>query len=291
VPLDSEKLHKVLARAGLGSRRQIETWIEEGRVSVDGKTAQLGDRVVGTEKIRVDGRPVSAKRLSQPPTRVIAYHKPEGQMVTRDDPQQRDTVFDHLPKLKEGRWIAIGRLDLNTSGLLLFTNNGELANALMHPSRQIQREYSVRVHGIASEAVLTKLTHGVELDDGPARFEEIVDSGGSGTNHWNYVLIVEGRKREVRRLWESQGLTVNRLIRVRFGSYELPPALRKGRHRQLTVKEINELRELADLPPEQDCAPKKRRISLKRAPKDRPKKKQSGKTDNNSPYRSRKRRA
>ncbi len=284
---DGEKLQKVLARAGLGSRRQIEGWIEEGRVSVNGRVAQLGDRVTGTEKIKVDGRPVSARKLAHTPTQVIAYHKPEGQMVTRDDPQHRDTVFDHLPKLKDGRWIAIGRLDLNTSGLLLFTNNGELANALMHPSRQIQREYSVRVHGVASEEVLTKLTHGVKLDDGPARFEEIVDGGGSGSNHWYYVLIVEGRKREVRRLWESQGLTVNRLIRVRFGSYELPPGLRKGRHRALTAKQINELRELAGLTPERGSAPKKKRVSLKRTTKSRPRKPQTGAGKKKSPHRSR----
>ncbi|GAB4347925.1 MAG: 23S rRNA pseudouridine(2605) synthase RluB [Gammaproteobacteria bacterium] len=255
VKAPGEKLQKVLARAGLGSRRQIERWIEEGRVSVNGETARLGDRVTGTERIRVDGKPVSARRLAGPPTEVIAYHKPEGQLVTRDDPQQRDTVFDHLPKLKSGRWIAIGRLDLNTSGLLLFTNNGELANALMHPSRLIQREYAVRVHGTASEEALYNLTHGVELEDGPARFEDIVDGGGSGTNHWYYVVIVEGRKREVRRLWESQGLTVNRLIRVRFGSYEMPPGLRKGRFCNLTVKEINQLRELAGLPPEAPPVP------------------------------------
>lgn len=251
---EGEKLQKVLARAGLGSRRELERWIEEGRVIVDGTTAKLGDRVSGTERITVDGRPVAARKLVDAPTQVIAYHKPEGQMVTRDDPQQRDTVFDHLPKLKGGRWIAIGRLDLNTSGLLLFTNNGELANALMHPSRQIHREYAVRVHGLASEETLHNLTHGVELDDGPARFEEIVDGGGTGTNHWYYVLIVEGRKREVRRLWESQGLTVNRLIRVRFGSYELPPRLRKGRYCDLTPEEINQLRELAGLAPEKAAA-------------------------------------
>lgn len=255
---ENEKLQKVLARAGLGSRRRIEGWIREGRVSVNGRVAQLGDRVDGGEKIEVDGRPVAARRLAGTPTRVIAYHKPEGQVVTRDDPEKRDTVFDHLPRLDGGRWIAIGRLDLNTSGLLLFTNSGELANALMHPARQIQREYAVRIQGTASEEALRNLTHGVELEDGPARFEEIVDGGGRGVNHWYYVLIVEGRKREVRRLWESQGLRVNRLIRVRFGSYELPPGLRKGRHRALDAREIAQLRELAGLPPERQTAPQKR---------------------------------
>lgn len=245
---DTEKLHKVLARAGLGSRREIEEWIKAGRISVNGRPAQVGDRVSGTECIEVDGRRIGDKRLAPAPPRVIAYHKPEGEVVTRDDPEQRATVFDHLPTLKTGRWIAIGRLDLNTSGLLLFTTDGELANALMHPSRRVEREYAVRVHGAVDEQALVNMTHGVQLEDGPARFEEITDGGGRGTNHWYYVLIVEGRKREVRRLWESQGVQVSRLIRVRFGPFMLPQGLRKGRWRDLTTGDINRLREAAGLP-------------------------------------------
>ena len=244
---DSEKLHKVLARAGLGSRREIEGWIRAGKITVNGRTATLGDRVTGAERIEVEGRRIAAKRIEDVPTRVIAYHKPEGELVTRDDPEQRETVFAHLPRLKKGRWIAIGRLDLNTSGLLLFTTDGELANAMMHPSRKVEREYAVRIHGRVSEQALINMTRGVQLEDGPARFEEITDAGGSGSNHWYYALLVEGRKREVRRLWESQGMQVSRLIRVRFGPYQLPANLRKGQWRDLTPGEINQLRETAGL--------------------------------------------
>lgn len=247
--VETEKLQKVLARAGLGSRRAIEGWIEEGRITIDGRTAKLGDRVTGQERLEVDGRRISERKLATTPIRVIAYHKPEGELVTRDDPERRGTVFTHLPALKSGRWIAIGRLDLNTSGLLLFTTDGELANALMHPSRRVEREYAVRVHGDVAEDALVNMTRGVELDDGPARFEEITDAGGRGTNHWYYVTIVEGRKREVRRLWESQGVQVSRLMRVRFGPYQLPPGLRKGRWRELNPDQIDRLRETVDMPP------------------------------------------
>lgn len=247
MPTDTEKLQKVLARAGLGSRREIEAWIAEGRITVDGRPARLGDRVSGTERIEVNGRRVAEKKITAVETRVIAYHKPEGELVTRDDPEQRATVFAHLPPLQAGRWIAIGRLDLNTSGLLLFTTDGELANALMHPSRRVEREYAVRVHGVVPEQALINMTQGVQLEDGPARFEEVTYSGGTGANHWYYALIVEGRKREVRRLWESQGLQVSRLMRVRFGPYQLPPSLRKGRWRDLTPGEANQLREAAGL--------------------------------------------
>lgn len=245
---DTEKLQKVLARAGLGSRREIEEWIKAGKVNVNGQIATLGDRVTGEERIVVNGQRVAPKKLSDVPLRVIAYHKPEGELVTRDDPEQRATVFAHLPPLNRGRWIAIGRLDLNTAGLLLFTTDGELANALMHPAQKVQREYAVRVHGTVPEDALIAMTHGVQLEDGPARFEEITEAGGTGANHWYYVTIVEGRKREVRRLWESQGVQVSRLIRVRFGPYALPSHLRKGRWRELTAGQINQLREVAGLP-------------------------------------------
>ncbi len=292
---DTEKLHKVLARAGLGSRREIEEWIKAGRVSVDGHPAQLGDRVTGAERIEVDGRRVADKRLAEVPKRVIAYHKPEGELVTRDDPEQRATVFQRLPPLTVGRWIAIGRLDLNTSGLLLFTTDGELANALMHPSRRVEREYAVRVHGAVPEQALVNMTQGVQLEDGPARFEEITDGGGRGTNHWYYVLIVEGRKREVRRLWESQGLQVSRLMRVRFGPYALPSALRQGRWCELNPGEINRLREAAGLaalkPPRrttEKSAPRKPAEGSQRAG---PTRRGSGKraTADKSPWKGRKR--
>lgn len=254
-----EKLHKVLARAGLGSRREIEEWIGAGRVRIDGRVARVGDRVSGSERILVDGHRVAASKLVGPATRVIAYHKPVGQVVSRSDPGGFETVFEHLPPLKSGRWIAVGRLDLNTSGLLLLTTDGELANVLMHPSRRVIREYAVRVQGEASREVLQRLTHGVRLEDGEGRFEEITVQGGAGTNQWYYCCIAEGRKREVRRLWESQGLRVSRLIRVRYGPIQLPARLRRGRWQDLSAEEIDALRVAAGLEPLGAApAPKKR---------------------------------
>jgi 23S rRNA pseudouridine2605 synthase len=236
-----ERLQKVLANAGMGSRREIEGWISEGRVEVNGTPAILGQRVSPSDSIRVDGRKVSVHKLEAPEREVLVYNKPEGELVTRKDPEGRRTVFQHLPKLKHGRWIPVGRLDINSTGLLLLTTDGELANQLMHPSRQVEREYAVRVMGEVSEAQLKQLVNGVELEDGPARFEEIVESGGEGLNRWFHVVIMEGRQREVRRMWEAVGAKVNRLKRVRYGSVMLDSALKAGRWRYLAETEIDEL--------------------------------------------------
>lgn len=241
-----EKLQKVLARTGLGSRREMERWIEQGRVTVDGKPATLGDRVTPRARIQVDGRPVDTAPAQE--TRCILYHKPVGEVSSRNDPQGRRTVFERLPKLKTGRWISIGRLDYNTSGLLLFTTDGELANKLMHPSSNIEREYMVRVMGEWDESMLQRLLEGVMLEDGVARFTDIQDGGGDGINHWFYVVIMEGRNREVRRLWESQGLTVSRLKRVRYGDVFIPSKVKQGQWVELAPKEVKSLYRLADLP-------------------------------------------
>ncbi|MBV1872557.1 MAG: 23S rRNA pseudouridine(2605) synthase RluB [Gammaproteobacteria bacterium] len=240
----SEKLQKVLARAGLGSRRELEQWIENGRIQVNGATAKLGDRVEAADQINVDGRPVRISSESETRRRVLVYNKPEGEICTRSDPEGRATVFSRLPRLKGERWIAIGRLDLNTSGLLMFTTDGELANKLMHPSTKVEREYAVRVQGTPSNEVLARLTDGVLLEDGMARFEDIVAGGGKGVNQWYYVVIREGRNREVRRLWESQGLQVSRLKRVRFASIFLPPELKAGSWIELGREEIEPLSKL-----------------------------------------------
>ncbi|MEW8194038.1 MAG: 23S rRNA pseudouridine(2605) synthase RluB [Candidatus Thiodiazotropha sp.] len=236
-----ERLQKVLANAGMGSRRQIEGWIVEGRVEVNGVAAELGQRVNPSDIIYVDGKRVAKSLLEAPAREVIVYNKPEGELVTRKDPEGRHTVFERLPKLKHGRWIPVGRLDINSSGLLLLTTDGELANQLMHPSRQVEREYAVRVMGEVTEQQLKTLTHGVELEDGPARFEEIVESGGEGINRWFHVVIMEGRQREVRRMWEAVGARVSRLKRVRYGSVILESALKVGRWRNLSEQEVNDL--------------------------------------------------
>ncbi|MFV0478104.1 MAG: 23S rRNA pseudouridine(2605) synthase RluB [Parahaliea sp.] len=245
-PKDGEKLQKVLARTGLGSRREMERWIEEGRVSVDGKPARLGDRVDERVRIAIDGR--NLERGPAQETRCILYHKPTGEVCSRKDPQGRRTVFERLPRLKSGRWISIGRLDYNTSGLLLFTTDGELANALMHPSANIEREYMVRVMGDVRQEHIDALAEGVMLDDGMARFSDIQDGGGDGINHWFYVVIMEGRNREVRRLWESQGLTVSRLKRVRYGDVFIPSKVKQGQWVELDSKEIKSLYRMAELP-------------------------------------------
>lgn len=241
----SEKLQKVLARAGLGSRRELEQWIQSGRVHVNGTVAKLGDRVEATDQVKVDGHSVTISAESDTRRRVLVYNKPEGEVCTRSDPEGRATVFNRLPRLKGERWIAIGRLDVNTSGLLMFTTDGELANRLMHPSTQIEREYAVRVQGTPSNEMLTKLTEGVLLEDGMARFEDIVAGGGKGLNQWYYVVIREGRNREVRRLWESQGMQVSRLKRVRFANIFLPPELKGGSWVELGRDEIEPLAKLA----------------------------------------------
>lgn len=237
----SEKLQKVLARAGLGSRREMETWIEAGRVSVNGEKVGVGERVVDTDVIRVDGKVIPKQKTVAGKRRVIVYHKPLGEVSTRKDPEGRKTVFEHLPPMANGRWIVIGRLDINTLGLLIFTNDGELANRLMHPSSEIDREYAVRVLGDVTAETINKLKSGVELDDGPAHFDTITDAGGEGANHWYHVTLKEGRNREVRRLWESQDVTVSRLIRVRFGPIWLPRNLRPGKWAELDEKLTEQL--------------------------------------------------
>jgi 23S rRNA pseudouridine2605 synthase len=246
----TERLQKLLARAGYGSRRQIESWIEAGRITVDGKAAHPGQGVAGTEQIRIDGRPVSlAAATGRSTQRTLLYHKPVGELTTRADPQGRPTVFDRLPAIKTGRWITVGRLDLNTAGLLLLTTDGELANRLMHPSSEIEREYAVRILGAVEPVVIERLRAGVELEDGRAAFSALRDAGGQGANHWYHVVLREGRNREVRRLWESQGLTVSRLIRVRFGPIGLPRQLRPGRFRELERTEIDALYRAGGLKP------------------------------------------
>jgi 23S rRNA pseudouridine2605 synthase len=248
----SEKLQKVLANAGHGSRREIETMIEAGRISVDGKIAKLGDRVevVAGMKIRLDGHVVSIKESEEAVCRVLAYYKPEGELCTRSDPEGRPTVFDRLPKLRGSRWVAVGRLDVNTSGLLLFTTDGELANRLMHPSREVEREYAVRVFGQIDDEKLKQLSKGVQLEDGPAAFRTITFQGGEGINQWYNVTLTEGRNREVRRLWEAVGVQVSRLIRVRYGDIDLPKGLPRGGYTELDLKATNYLRELVELQPE-----------------------------------------
>ena len=241
-----EKLQKVLARTGLGSRREMERWIEQGRVTVEGRPASLGDRVNASARITVDGKPLNTAPAEE--TRCILYHKPTGEVCSRKDPQGRRTVFERLPKLKSGRWISIGRLDYNTSGLLLFTTDGELANKLMHPGSNIEREYMVRVMGQWDESMLQRLMEGVMLDDGMARFADIQDGGGDGINHWFYVVLMEGRNREVRRLWESQGLTVSRLKRVRYGEVFIPSKVKQGQWVELDAKEVKSLYRMAEMP-------------------------------------------
>lgn len=245
----SEKLQKVLANSGHGSRREIEAMIQQGRISVDGKIATLGDRVEPSAslKIRIDGHIVPIRENSETICRVLAYYKPEGELSTRKDPEGRPTVFDRLPKMRGARWIAVGRLDVNTSGLMLFTTDGELANRLMHPSQEVEREYAVRVFGQISDEQLKQLRLGVQLEDGPASFKTISYQGGEGLNQWYRVTLTEGRNREVRRLWEAIGVQVSRLIRVRYGDIDLPKNLPRGGWIEFNLEKVNYLRELVGL--------------------------------------------
>lgn len=244
---EGEKLQKLLARMGLGSRRQLEDIIKTGRISINGKVATLGDRATIQDEIRVDGRLVRLKTEKQKRRRVIAYYKPEGEICSSSDPQGRPTVFDRLPKLTGDRWVMVGRLDINSSGLLLFTNDGELAHRLMHPSCEVTREYAVRVLGEVTPEIARNLTTGVALDDGVAKFDDIKEGGGTGVNKWYHVSLKEGRKREVRRMFESQALKVSRLIRTRYGTTQLPKELRTGRFIELDAKEIDQLVKLVGL--------------------------------------------
>ncbi len=245
----SEKLQKVLARMGLGSRRGIEELISQGRVSVNGAAAKLGDRIGDDVTVAIDGKVVLRPGQQKPLCRVLMYHKPEGELTTLDDPEDRPTVFDHLPNPGSGRWIYIGRLDINTSGLLLFTTDGELANSLMHPSRGVERVYAARVFGEVSDEKIEQLTKGVKLEDGMAKFESVEFAGGTGMNSWYHCTLREGRKREVRRLWEACGLQVSRLIRIKYAGISLDPDLKAGQWRELSPSEVNILRKSAGLAP------------------------------------------
>jgi len=245
--MSEERVQKVLSRMGFGSRRVIERWIEQGRIKINDKTCTLGDTVKPGDRVHVDSKRIIVREQKPESTRVIMYHKPEGEVCTRSDPEGRPTVFDHLPKSGRSRWVGIGRLDINTSGLMLFTTNGALANRLMHPSNRVEREYAVRVNGNVTKEDLRQLLTEVTLEDGPAHFDDIQDGGGEGYNHWYYVVIREGRKREVRRLWEAIGARVSRLIRVRYGTIIMPKSLRKGRVKDLDASEINQLGESVGL--------------------------------------------
>lgn len=244
--LPTQRLHKLLAVAGLGSRRDMEALIASGRVTINGQVAAVGAGVTQNDIVRIDSRPI---RLSFEPElpKVLIYHKPEGEIVSQDDPEGRASVFDKLPKVRGAKWIAIGRLDINTSGLLIFTTSGELANHFMHPRYQVEREYAVRIFGELTDEQLAQLTHGIELDDGPANFDVIHPQGGEGSNHWYQVILREGRNREVRRLFEAFQLPVSRLMRVRFGPVNLPPRLKRGMMLELDQKEVLGLLEWAEL--------------------------------------------
>lgn len=245
-PGKTEKLQKLLAQAGLGSRRDMETWIEAGRVEVNGKPATLGTRVGPEDLVKVDRRIVRLQ-FTPPQPQILLYHKPEGEIVSREDPGGRATVFDRLPRIRGGKWIAIGRLDVNTSGLLIFTTSGELANHLMHPRFEVEREYAVRVRGELADAQMKQLTTGVELEDGKAHFDFISDEGGEHANHWYRVILREGRNREVRRMFDAIGFTVSRLMRVRFGPVNMPARLKRGQVLPLEDAQVRQVLKWAGL--------------------------------------------
>lgn len=235
----AERLHKVLARMGVGSRREIERLIKQGLVEVDGQIAQLGQTSEGVNQVSVNG--INFTLEKEVDTQFLQYHKPDDEICSHKDPQGRRSVYDHLPRLAQGRWIAIGRLDLTTSGILLFTTDGGAANTLMHPSARVDREYMVRVHGNVTQEAIYRLREGVRLEDGMAKFTDVLQRPSKGTNHWLQVVLQEGRNHEVKRMFESQGLRVTRLIRIRFGPIALDEALKKGQHRLLTNKEVKSL--------------------------------------------------
>ncbi len=245
-----ERLQKVLAQAGVGSRREMEEWIAAGRVKVNGEVATLGMRVAEGDRVQVDGRAIRLRMgETQKAPRVLLYHKQEGEIVSRDDPDGRPSVFDNLPRIAGQKWIAIGRLDFNTSGLMIFTTSGELANRLMHPRFEVEREYAVRVQGeMAPEQMKQMLHQGIELEDGVVKFAKLTDEGGEGFNHWYRIVIKEGRNREVRRTFEALGLPVSRLIRVRFGIVNLPPSIKRGKMAELGSEEVKMVLEWAGLP-------------------------------------------
>jgi 23S rRNA pseudouridine2605 synthase len=240
-PTETLKLHKALADAGHGSRRELEEWIAAGRVSVNGEPAHVGQRISPDDKVRVNGKLVQLKLGGTRLPRVLLYHKPEGEIVSRDDPEGRPTVFEKLPRINNGRWIAVGRLDFNSCGLMLFTSSGELANRLMHPRYALEREYAVRVLGEPTVEAVAQLKAGIDLEDGLAHFNRFLEAGGEGANRWYNVTISEGRNREVRRMFEAVGLTVSRLMRVRYGPVQLPPGLKRGLCRELDPQEVGML--------------------------------------------------
>ena len=244
----TERLQKYLARTGAGSRREVERWIRQGRITVDDKLATLGTKVSDDSLIVVDGKRISSSRSPKIPFRAILYHKPAGEICSRDDPKGRPSVFDQLPRLRNSRWVGVGRLDFNTTGLMLFVTDGELANRLMHPSRQIEREYSCRICGEVSARQIRELSEGVILDGQTCRFETIHVRGGRGTNHWYDVVVREGRYREVRRLWAAVNCTVSRLIRIRYGPIRLPRSLRRGANMDLDAEQIQKLCDLVGIP-------------------------------------------
>jgi 23S rRNA pseudouridine2605 synthase len=252
------KLHKVLAQAGLGSRRDMEALVRAGRVTVNGMRARIGMRVGPRDRIRVDGRAVRMRTAARTP-RVLLYHKPEGEIVSRDDPQGRVSVFERLPPLRGERWIAVGRLDINSCGLLVFTTSGALAERMMHPRYGLEREYAVRIRGRVSPADRQRLMRGIALEDGHARLESIEEQGGEGANRWYRVVVKEGRKRLVRRLFEALGLTVSRLMRVRFGMLALPPRLKRGQCQELAPHDVRRLLAAFELPASPLSAPRVRR--------------------------------
>ena len=246
-----EKLQKILAQAGFGSRRAMEEWIASGRVSVNGEPATLGMRVMEGDLVKAERRTIRVGERDHA-VRVLLYHKPEGEIVSRDDPEKRASVFDKLPKLRDGKWIAVGRLDFNTSGLLIFTTSGELANRLMHPRFEVEREYAVRVQGKMTEAQMDQaLKQGVELEDGLVKFEKLEDHGGEGFNHWYRVMLKEGRNRVVRRTFDALGLPVSRLMRVRFGIIGLPPRLKRGMTVELSAEEVSQVASWAGIAPDE----------------------------------------
>ncbi len=246
-PQLEERLHKVLANAGLGSRRMLEQRIQNGDIDINGETASIGTSVHAGDRIGVDGKHFVVSTDTRDDAEVLIYHKPEGVVSTREDPEGRPTVFEQLPRLKGARWVAVGRLDINTTGLLLLTTDGELANALMHPSSGVEREYLCRVHGEVPAEMLERLKAGVELDDGPAHFDDVSVISQSGSHSWFRVVIREGRNREVRRLWDSQGFLVSRLKRIRYGNVELPRTLRRSQSDTLDAESVKDLRKLAGL--------------------------------------------
>lgn len=274
-----ERIQKVLAEAGHGSRREIEEWVVAGRVSVNGEPSFLGQKIGPGDRVKVNGKLISLRFAAEQKKRgprVLVYHKPEGEIVSKDDPEGRPSVFDRLPAINKGRWIAIGRLDFNTSGLLLFTDNGELANRMMHPRYEIEREYAVRLLGELTEEQHKQLTDGITLEDGPAKFATLRDEGGEGSNHWYRVTLSEGRNREVRRMFEAIGLTVSRLMRVRYGKVELPSRLKRGMYEEMPPDQVALLTGVS-VEKRQQSPEEKRRAALSRGPRStKPHVKQAG---------------